>query len=58
MDKSHRNFIKEKNTDYWTLRNNLNMIVCKKCKKYNSVTNAQVSVLQCLYCGNLNYVKK
>ena len=58
MDKSHRIPIKEKNMDYWTLRNNLNMLVCKKCKKYNSVMNNNALVLQCVYCGNLNYIKK
>ncbi len=58
MDKSHRNFIKEKNADYWTLRNNVNMIMCKKCKKYNSITNTNALVLQCVYCGTLNYIKK
>lgn len=58
MDKSHRNRIKEKNNDYWTLRNNLFMITCKKCLKYNSIINQNNPILQCIYCGNLNYIKK
>lgn len=58
MDKSHRNRIKEKNNDYWTLRNNLHMITCKKCLKYNSIINHSSPFLQCVYCGNYNYIKK
>lgn len=58
MDKSHRNHIKEKNNEYWTLRNNVFMITCKKCKKYNSIINQNKPILQCVYCGNLNYIKK
>ena len=58
MDKSHRNHIKEKNNEYWTLRNNVSIITCKKCKKYNSIINENDPIIQCLYCGNLNYIKK
>lgn len=57
MDKSHRTRIKEKNNDYWTLRTNNHMLLCGKCRKYNSILNTSDKILCCIYCGNLNYIK-
>ena len=57
MERSHREMIKHKNNDYWTLRNNPHVLVCKKCKKYNTIINSQ-KVINCSYCGSLNYTAK
>ena len=59
MDKSHRNHLKNKNTeDIWTLRTNKNIVVCSKCKKYNTIYDTTLLYIICCFCGNPNYNKK
>jgi DNA-directed RNA polymerase subunit RPC12/RpoP len=59
MDKSHRTRLKNKNiVDNWTLRENKRMTVCIKCKRYNSIINASDVYINCMYCGNPNFINK
>lgn len=59
MDKSHRIRLKHKNpVDNWTLRENKHMVVCTKCKRYNTIINACDLYINCIYCGNPNFINK
>lgn len=56
MDKSYRTRLKHKNTV--DIRENKYMVVCRKCKRYNTVINTCDLYIHCIYCGNPNFIHK
>ena len=60
MYKGHRLRIINKNPyDNWSLKNNNpTMFSCSKCNKYNSIFDSTQKYMNCIYCGNPNYIKK
>jgi hypothetical protein len=63
MDKGQRIRLKEKNPEEnWTLKTNQFILQCTKCRKYNTVlnnnsNNTNTKYMNCLFCGNPNYIK-
>jgi hypothetical protein len=67
MDKGQRIRLKEKNPEEnWTLKTNKSILHCSKCRKYNTIVNdntnnsnnSNTKYMNCLFCGNPNYIKK
>jgi DNA-directed RNA polymerase subunit RPC12/RpoP len=58
MEKGQRIRLKDKNaTENWTLKANKFILSCSRCKKYNNILDHQLNYINCIYCGNPNYLK-
>ncbi len=56
MEKSHRTRLKHKNLV--DIRLNKHIVVCGKCKRYNTIINTSDLYINCIYCGNPNFINK